>query len=456
MKVALIFPRTRYPSGDPPLGIAYLASALRERAGQTPVLLDTTFQKDPIAFLQDELRRGQFDLVGISAMVTMARSAAAAARLAKAERRETLVIMGGPHATTLPEEVLKEPAVDAVCVGEGEPTLLEVVEKGKLEGVPGVYLRDGEGGVRGEPRSFIPELDALPFPALELLPLDRYFENWFQLDAAGPGLKGTSVLATRGCPFRCAYCQPTLDKLFGKGVRKRSPKNVVDELASLKERFGIRGYLFADDTFIADRKWVGQFCEELKSRELGLIWGCNVRADLCREDLLRDMSSAGLRKIYIGIEVFDDRCRQEIFNKGLTRAEVEATVRWARGLGLRTQGYFMLGAPGETRQDVCNTVRYARRLPLDDATFNLTTPLPGTDLFERHRDRVAAAPADMDYYRRYAFTPEAGVDQRWLSRMQVMAYAGFYLRPRRLFRQVSGLFAAGGSSRLASKLRRVF
>jgi len=434
MKVALVFPRFSYPTGDPPLGVAYLAATIRETFGESPAVIDSTFAPDPERFIEAELKKNKYDLVGVSAMVTMSRHAALTARLAKAANPDCLVIAGGPHPTTLPAETLSEPAVDAVCVGEGEQSLIEVLKKGSVDGVAGIFVRDGDG-IAGLPRDPIGDLDALPFPALDLLAMEDYFSSWFQLDTAAPGIRGTSVLATRGCPFRCSYCQPTLDKLFGRGVRKRSAANVVDELAERKDRFGIGGFIFADDTFIADRRWVSAFCEELNGRGLGLTWGCNVRADLVDEELLTEMRKAGLGKIYIGIEVFDDERRREVFNKRLTREHVELAARSARKLGIGAQGYFMLGAPGESRSDVWDTVRYAWDLPIDDATFNLTTPLPGTYLYEKHREQLA--------------------DQRWLNRMQFIAYAGFYSRPRRLLRQVGSLFKPGGAGRFLGKLRRV-
>ena len=191
-----------------------------------------------------------------------------------------------------------------------------------------------------------------------------------------PGLRGTSVLATRGCPFQCTYCQPTLERLFGRGLRQRSPAGVVNELQELQERYGLSAFLFADDTFIADRGWVQSFCRELQARKLNLIWGCNVRADLARKELLAEMRDAGLAQVRVGIEAYSDRVRNEVFRKKVSREQVEEVTRAARSLKLASQGYFMLGAPGETREEVRATVRWARRLPIDDANFNLTTPLP--------------------------------------------------------------------------------
>ncbi len=455
MKTALVFPRTKYPTGDPPLGIAYLASAVRESTGGPPTIIDTTFSSDPHEQIRKTLSQEKFDIVGISAMVTMSKSAIETAKIAKSINPGSMVIMGGPHPTTLPELALENKEVDAVCIGEGEETLKDIIKKGSIQNIPGLMYRSKDG-IRGELREPINELDALPFPALELLPMDEYFKHWFQLDGVGSGLKGTTVLATRGCPFKCAYCQPTLDKLFGKKLRKRSPENVIDELELRIKQFGITGFIFADDTFIADRNWVMSFCRELKERSAGLKWGCNIRADIVDEELLYAMHEAGLRKTYIGIEVYDDVCRREVFKKNLKRTDVERAVTAANKLQIRTQGYFMLGAPGERKKDVWNTVRYAWRLNVDDATFNLTTPLPGTYLFEDHKEIINARPDEMDYYKRYAFKSENKITQAWLNRVQKMAYLGFYLRPQRLLNQVKSFFSAGGVSRFLSKLRRVF
>lgn len=455
MKVALVFPRGHYPSGDPPLGVLYLASRLRQQTGVVPHILDTTFDRHPRERLRQQLSEEKYDLVGISAMVTMARDALAAAELAKQIRPETKVILGGPHPTMLAARVLEHPAVDAVGLGEGEDLLVEVVKRGGFAGVAGVWYREG-GEIRKNPaRPWLEDLDQLPFPAFDLLDLQPYLEGWFQLDTVRPGLRGTSVLATRGCPFQCTYCQPTLERLFGRGLRQRSPVKVVDELQEWHERFRLNAFLFADDTFIADPAWVRAFCRELNSRRLRLIWGCNVRADLARRELLAEMYEAGLRNIRVGIETYSDAIRHEVFRKKITREQVQQVTAEARSLGISVQGYFMLGAPGESREDVRNTVRWARQLPIHDATFNLTTPLPGTYLYEKYQARVALPMEDMDYYRRWAFQADSGLSQNWLSRQQLWAYFTFYLQPGRLGRLLKLIFGPRGWHRFWMKLRRV-
>jgi anaerobic magnesium-protoporphyrin IX monomethyl ester cyclase len=456
MRVALVFPRFRYPSGDPPLGLAYLASRLRQQTGVTPVVVDTTFARDPMGMVDHVLAEGRFDLVGISAMVANVGAALAVARLVKRRRPQTLVVMGGPHPTSLPERVLRDPAVDAVAVGEGEDTLAEIVQKGGIAGVPGLWLKEADALRPPIPREPIADLDALPFPALDLFPMESYLASWFQLDTVRPGLRGTTVLATRGCAFNCSFCQPTLARLFGRKLRKRSPANLGDEVAWLKERFKIDALFFTDDTFVTDAAWVRAVCEELRSRHLGVIWGCNVRADLVDRDLLRCMYEAGLRKVYVGIECFSDRIRCDILDKNIKREQISAAVEIARAERVRIQGYFMLGAPTESRGDILDTIRYARRLPIDDAVFNITTPMPGTRLYERYRHCVAVEPEEMDMYKRYAFRPEKGVDQSFVNRARIWAYVWFYLHPARLWHLLTLIFGPHGRKRMWLKIRRVF
>jgi len=454
-KVALIFPRFRYPAGDPPLGVAYLAARMRQQAGVTPLVIDTTFVKNPVAMVERVLSEQRFDLVGISAMVTMVRDALALGRLVKKRQPQATVVMGGPQATVLPELMLRDPAVDAVAVGEGEDTLAEVVRLGRLERVPGLWLKQGDSWEPSPAREPIADLDALPFPALELLPMEDYFANWFQLDTVRPGLRGAPVLATRGCPYDCAFCQPTLHRLFGRGLRKRSPGNLVDEIALLKERFRINAFLFTDDTFCLDRDWGIKVCEELQDRKLDLVWGCNLRADMVDRELLHCMYGAGLRKIYMGVECFSDDIRHTILNKSTNRRQITAAVAAAGAEGVRVQGYFMLGTPTETRSDIFRTIRFARRLQIEDATFNITSPLPGTHLLERYRERVVVGLDELDYYKRYAFRPQDGLNQRFFGWVQVWAYVSFYLRPLRMWHMLKLVLGLNGPKRLWLKIRRV-
>jgi anaerobic magnesium-protoporphyrin IX monomethyl ester cyclase len=453
-RLLLLYPRFSYPTGEVPLGILYLAASVRARLGIVPDILDLSFSKRPLAELERHLRDRRYEWVGISAMVTMAKASREVATLVREVQPDAKIVLGGPHPTTLPEKCTGG-AFDFLVVGEAEVTLPELIERGTGEDVPGVWFRS-QGEWRSNPaRPPIPDLDAIPFPAFDLVDLDRYKRLWFQLDTLGRPVAGTSVLATRGCPYQCSFCQPTLERLFGKSLRKRSPGNLVAELTWLKERFAIEGFMFLDDTLVVDRKWTLAFAEEMLAAKLGLVFGANVRAELAEEAVLEPLARAGLRKIYVGIESYSEVVRNQILNKRVTTDQVERAVMTARKLGLKVQGYFMLGTPGETRGDVRATLAFGRRLGLDELTLNLTTPLPGTYLHQKYRAEVSVPEEELDYYKRYAFKSDH-VSQGWLRRAQILGYLAFYLRPSRLAALLRGLFSPALFPRTLLKLRRVF
>jgi len=452
-ELLLVYPRLHYPSGDVPLGVLYLASAVRARLGFKPEVLDLSFCSNPRAEIQSRLAQKNYEWVGISAMVTMAKAASEIASLVRQIQPRARLILGGPHPTTLPEKCAVGP-YDFLVLGEAEETLVQLLQKGRGDDVPGLWFREDGNWMKNAPRPAIENIDSIPFPAFDLIDLEHYKRLWFQLDTIGRPVSGVSILATRGCPFQCSFCQPTLEKLFGKKLRKRSPENIVAELAWLKDRFKIQGFVFLDDTLVADRGWTRQLAEKLIAANLGLVFGCNMRAELVDEQMLRLLSEAGLRKIYLGIESFTDRIRQQVLNKKISREEIENAVALARKAGLKVQGYFMVGAPGETREEVKKTIAYGRKLDLDDLTINITTPLPGTYLHQQFRGELVLKEEDFDYYRRYAFRP-GELSERWLRQEQILGYLAFYLRPRKLLELLRSLFLPRFLPRTLLKLKRV-
>jgi radical SAM superfamily enzyme YgiQ (UPF0313 family) len=450
----LLYPRLSYPTGEVPLGILYLAASVRARLGIVPDILDLSFNRAPLSDLRRHLRDHRYEWVGISAMVTMAKASREVATLVREIQPDAKIILGGPHPTTLAERCLDGP-YDFLVMGEAEATLPELIESGSGDGVRGVWRRADGQWLSPALRPPIADLDEIPFPAFDLIDLERYKRLWFQLDTLGRPIAGTSVLATRGCPYQCSFCQPTLERLFGKKLRKRSPDNLVAELAWLKERFAIEGFMFLDDTLVVDRDWTIAFAEKMLSARLGLVFGANVRAELADEAVLGPLAQAGLRKIYVGIECYSDAIRNQVLNKRVTTEHVQSAVATARRLGLKVQGYFMLGTPGETKADVRATLAYGRKLDLDELTLNLTTPLPGTYLHQKHSADVSLPEEELDYYKRYAFKSST-VSQRWLRCAQVLGYLAFYLRPRRLAMLMRGLFSPRLMPRTLLKLRRVF
>jgi len=435
MNIALIFPRTRYPSGQPPLGILSLAAYVRRESDAHVDVFDLTFRKKPFDYLRQGLSARRYDVVGLSVMTSMVRDAERASAIAHQTNPQALVMWGGPHATVLPDDTLALPHVDAVAIGEGEKTLLELVQRsGDPGGVSGMWYKTADGGiVRNPPRPLIEDLSSLPWPARDLVDIKTYTRAWYSLTAADPALLGTSVITTRGCPYACTYCQPTLRQLFGRKVRRRNVNDVLDELVHLKETYGLNAFMFEDDTFIIHRPWVKAFSARLKEMNLGFRWGCNVRADLVTHDLLRTMAEAGLVQINMGIESGTQRILDQIYDKRITLEDVQQAVRIAKSLGLKIGGYFMIGAPTETEEEIERTIDFAAQLPIDEAAFNITTPLPGTRLWDQTRDLVGGDIAEFDYYHTSVYNSPKVLPAKKLQHLKRKAYLKFYLlSPRRV------------------------
>jgi len=454
MNVALVFPRYKYPSGDAPLGILYIASTIREWSETNINFIDTTF--NPSAKYLETALKKRYDIVGISAMTTMINDAIKVAAVAKRHNPDTKVVIGGPHATVLPEETLSNPNFDAVVVGEGEMTFLDIIKNGgNFEGIKGVVYRDRKKIVSNKPRDPIGNLDTIPFPAIDLIDVEKYTRNWFQLDSVSPNLRGMNIIASRGCPYKCSFCQPTLKRMFGEVVRRRSADNIISEIQHLHDKFRLSAFMFQDDTFIVDMKWVFEICDKIIAEKLDLIWGCNVRVNLLSRDLLIKMRSAGLRKINFGIESGSQRILDTVYNKGITLQQVKDAARTSRELGIRSQGYFMLGAPTETREEIEQTIRLAKGLDIDEATFSITTPLPRTYLYDQIKHLITKDFSEFDYYRTAVFKNPSGVTQEELSKYKRKAFLRFYLAPKRIMRTIKMVLSPTGVSKSLKKLKRL-
>jgi len=439
MKIAFVFPRTRYPSGQPPLGILSLAAYLRREVPDVSIdVIDTTFEPHPYQVMRERLEGGGYDIVGVSVMTAMLQDAIYASRAAQRAPHKPLVVWGGPHPTVLPESSLACDCVDAIALGEAELTMVRLVQQGgDPTGIDGLWTkRDGEI-VRTPLPEPIHDLGSLPHPARDLIDMQVYARAWYSLTAASPELRGTSVIASRGCPFSCTYCQPTLDKLFGPRLRRRPVPHVIDELRELRERYRLDAFMLEDDTFIAHQGWAISFAQALRDSGLGYQWGCNVRADLVVRSphLLKEMARAGLVQINMGIESGSQRILDEIYDKGITVDQVREAAEIAKALSLRVGGYFMLGAPTETREEVAHTIAYAARLPIDEAAFNVTTPLPGTYLWDRTQALVGTDWAEFDYYRYSVYRSDQVLPGWQLDLYKKWAYLRFYaFTPSRAWR----------------------
>ncbi len=458
-KICLIYPRFKYISGDPPMGVAYLAAYIKKHCPGIDIsIIDTTFANS-LKYVFAYLIENKPDILGIYTDCTMVERAIAIANWAAA--RNIDVIFGGPQPTVEPGYFIAH--ADIVVRGEAECILKEIIEnwpKDNLQHIAGIWWKKKGEIVSNPPNHNFLALDTLPFPARELLLMDQYIYHWSYMDAVDIGKRGTTMIVSRGCPFSCSYCQPTLTDMFGSKLRMRSPGDVVQEILALKQRYNIAGVFFHDDTLTADRLWLSEFCRMLLEEKTPVLWGCNSRVDTVDEGVLKNMYAAGLRTIHFGIESGSQRILDEIFHKKITLDESRSAVSLARTTGIRVMGFFMLGAPTETAAEINQTISFAGSLHLDEASFSLTTPLAGTHLCQmllsddKLKDRYAITPGYLDYYSRYSI--RGGLSSWTIKFFQFKALLFFYLHPLRFGYLIRHIFTPQGYKKLLNKIRRFF
>lgn len=381
MKVLLINPIVR-PESPPayfPLGLASVAGSLLAEGYKVEVLDINAHRWSP-GEIKEQLRQADFDWIGLTGLITEYNQVKWLAATAKFYHPDKQVVLGGGLATSVPELILEDTAVDIVVMGEGEQTAVELaqaIETGRpLEDVPGIAFRRNGQVHLTPPRSPIADLDNLPPTAWHLFPVDIYARAerlGFEFPA-----RTINLITGRGCPYRCSYC---FHGIFGYEYRTRSPQKVVDEILFLKERYHLDGILFSDDTFTLKRDWVEEFCELLQRPRAEFKWACNGRVNLVDRELLTLMKHSGCCSIFYGIESGSQKILNEM-NKGVTVEQTTRAIQWSREAGLDVHGYFIIGSPGETQETVHETIKFCQRNGLS-LGLSIATPLPGTEWFEQ-------------------------------------------------------------------------
>jgi len=378
LRVVLVIPppQTAEPIWCPnlPIGIAYLTAVL-EKSGYDVTVIDCPALGIDHENLGAKIATIEPSVVGITSVTPMIQSALLAAHVAKEKCPNTIVILGGPHVTFMDEQILSEnPEVDVVVRGEGEQTLLELMRHvsnfGDLHEIAGITFRNNGRIIRTPNRPFIQNLDELPRPAYEQLPLKKY-----QLF----GKTILPIMTSRGCPFRCSYCVSS--RLNGVKFRARSPKNVVDELEWLRDTHGADAFSFYDDAFTFDIERAGKICEEIKNRNIGLPWDCQTRVDRISKEVLVKMREAKCQLVSFGVESGSQKILDAV-NKRTTVEQNERAIGWAKEVGISVSISVIIGYPGETPDTLKQTMDFIRKVEPDYVYLCLATPYPGTALRE--------------------------------------------------------------------------
>ena len=389
MEIILINPRLRAwsPNIWVSLGLTYIAAVLEEE-GHTIKIIDMNEKKLNDDDLRAKLEK-DIDVVGITGMITEYQKILTIADIAKDGFSDRSVILGGPIATTIPQELLKQSKADFIVMGEGEkttPALVQAIEHGSdIAEIRGIAYKKGEQVIINEPAVPISNIDTIPFPARHLLDMSKYLKNHFEsygFDVEGYGkIRSTNLISSRGCPYDCTFC---FKDMWGYKWRGRSAENIVAEMELLNEKYNVNGFFFNDDTFVLDKKRVFEFTSLLKKSGLDVVWNCNGRVNLMQQDMLKAMRDAGCVCIAYGIESGNQSILDSM-KKKITLNQTKNVVKWAKEIGIKSAGYFMIGMLGETKETIRDTINFAKELDLDFYGFSITTPLPGTELYRKAR-----------------------------------------------------------------------
>ncbi len=409
-----------------PIYLAYLVAIVRQ-SGFDVAFLDAILEELDIEAFGRRVKEIGPDVVVMECStpsINFDLQSAAAVKKVLPEARTVLV---GSHPTVYHREIMEQnPQVDAICRGEFDYTVRDLVQAlaaGKdFSAVAGLTWRSG-GEARVNPdRPLIENLDELPFPARDLVGSPFYRQGTFR------GKRPTTVVTSRGCPFRCIYCLWP-NTLYGHDFRARSAGNVVDELEECVKKYGVDEVYFDDDSMGLNRDRILEICRLIVKRGLKFEWISQCRVDSMDEEVLRAMKKAGCRYIRFGVESGSPRMLK-LMKKGITPEKVMEAFRLARKVGIRTQAFFLFGLPGETEDTVRETIEFAKKLKPGSAQFAVAIPHPGTELFRTTTERGWIRYREWEDFSSclgMIETPEFPLDAA--EKARVRAYKEFYFRP---------------------------
>ncbi len=437
---------------EEPLGLAYIAAVL-ERAGHQCRIIDGIAERMDQEDFEKAISADKSDLIGITALTPMIKRTSDAIKTINELKSGVPVVMGGAHIGAMQnvkrhEELFRDDIkIDFAVYGEGEYTLLEIVErleKGQpTSDIDGTIVKQNGKVVVNKPRELI-ELDDLPFPARHLLPKDK------NLYRPSPSrcrrFPVRSIVSSRGCPFKCIYCDKSV---FGPTVRYRSPKKVADEIEHLINEFGARELRFWDDNFTLNKKLVLELCNEIIDRKLDILWTCFARVNTVDREMLEAMKKAGCWQVDYGIESGDDQVLKNI-RKGFTAKKALEVLRLTRDVGFNIKANFLFGLPGDTVEKIEKTIEFAKECDPDVVVFHLPQAYPGTELFEI---AIKENALDSDDWTKYLIQGDEpsyinpAIGKEKLQELRKKAYKEFYLRPKIIIRYLRDIRSLSDVSR---------
>lgn len=415
-------------SVTPPLGLAILAAVL-EREGVEVQIVDAAARNLEDQEIVEAIEPGT-SLIGIGSTTSEIDAVERLCGLFRRALPSARLILGGSHPTVFHESLVRTGVCDMVVRGEGEKALLLVSKGIPFREIPNLTWRapSGEIVVNPQDHEFV-DLDDLPIPAFHKLPMDLYRSAL----GAAKNFPSLGLITSRGCPGSCNFC---FSKMHGPRTRFLSASGIVTQVRHLHFRYGIREFSFYDDTFTTDRKRVENLCNLLLQEGLRVSWSCFARVDTIEPRLLKLMNRAGCHQIMFGFECSDPEILKAM-NKSISVEKAKCAANWAKEAGLDVRGAFMIGNPGETFSGMRKTIDYSLQLGIPLAIFNVTTPFPGTVLFDwAERNGFLKNPRWQEFDLAHPVMDLPGLPGKAIRAAYRMAYRRFYLRPRQLMKGI--------------------
>jgi anaerobic magnesium-protoporphyrin IX monomethyl ester cyclase len=416
-----------------PIGLMNIAAYLKKNYQYEVKIEDIRLNGNDRFDLESAIRTYAPHVVGISALTHESEAVRWIAECAKRVNANTPVILGGPHATAYPEKAIQIPGVDYLVVGEGEIAAGQLIERllnqrdvSDIKGI--VYKKDNQIISTGR-GSFIEDLNDLPMPAYDLLPIEAY-GNFARMSRTGTG-NYMCLFSSRGCPYRCIYCH----NIFGKVFRRRSAENLFSEIKHLYDTYNVRHFEIMDDIFNLDRERLIDFCDRIIDSEMKVTFAFpnGLRGDLLDRQQLIKLRQAGTIFIAFAIETGSPRM-QKLIKKNIQLDKIKKNIEIARRLRIHSHGYAMIGFPGETLEEMKMTVDFLVSSKLHTLAIFAVMPFENTELaaIAKEMGRLPVSDFSMNYYSK-EFLNLSDVPSTKVNRLRRQALLRFYLNPSRLF-----------------------
>lgn len=394
-KILLVSPLRNYSIGNEqyPSGSLLMLGTILKRQGHNIRLMHMVADRMTTERFLDELRVFDPDIVGFTVTTYQTKTTKILLKIVKNYNNRIVTIVGGAHPSALGTECLDVfLGADVVVYGEGEKAMADIARGTPLAIIHGICYRDENGKtITNPPAPFLSDLDSLPLPDTSLINFKRY-SGLFPVGRR-PCM---FIQSSRGCPYQCRFCSRSV---FGNTLRHRSPENIIEEVGLLYRNWGIREIHFADDTFNANLNWARELLDTITKygyhKKLVFRVALRVNEKILDTELLRHLKSAGVWFIYYGVESGNQGMLDRM-HKNITVKEVKRAFKLTHETGIKTEAFFIIGLPGETRETIQDSYNLYKEIKPWWGGFSKAMPFPGTAFTEEVKSNGHLLCADYD------------------------------------------------------------